>query len=517
MEPVVIGLISALVGLLAGYGLRLLLSRWQADSIEKQAAEKLKSADGEVVRRLKEADIQARAEVVQARETFEQSTKARRKELEDFDNRLALREENIEKKLKVVEDKEQAAKAKHDDLLKLSERLDARRISLEAKHRDADRALERLAGMTHEEAKSEIRKKVEDDVRAETGSLIRRLQEEARETAEKEAVVLVANAIERYAAPHAGASMTSTVFLPNDEIKGRIIGREGRNVRAIEAATGITLIVDGTPEAVVISGFDPIRREIARQALEALVADGRIHPASIEEAVAKAEENMEATILQAGCEAAYAAHQQNVDNEVLRHLGRLKFRTSYSQNVLEHSLEVSRLMGELAGELGLDTQLARRIGLFHDIGKSLSQEAEGGHAKLGADLLRKCHEDPVLVNAVASHHGETEQNSVYAVLCTAADAISSSRPGARNESTEIYVERIEKLEKIAKSRKGVKSAFAIQAGREVRVIVDPDVLNDNDAMLLAQEISRAIEAELRYPGQIRIVVIREQRCLEYAR
>ena len=517
MEPVVISLISALVGILLGYGLRILLSRWQADSIEKQAQEKLKGTDAEIARRLKEADIQARAEVVQARETFEQSTKARRKELQDFDDRLVLREDNLERKLKVVEDKENAAKAKHDDLLKLSERLDAKRISLEAKHRDADKALEKLAGMTHDEAKAEIRKKVEDSVRAETGALIRRLQEEAKETAEKQATILVANAIERYAAPHASDSMTSTVFLPNDEIKGRIIGREGRNVRAIEAATGMTLLVDGTPEAVVISGFDPIRREIARQALEDLVADGRIHPARIEEAVNKARENMEATILQAGREAAYSAKQQHVEQEILSHLGRLKFRTSYSQNVLEHSLEVSRLMGELAAELHLDTQLARRIGLFHDIGKSISEEAEGGHAKLGADLLRKFHEDNVLVNAVASHHGETEQESVYAVLCTAADAISSSRPGARNESTEIYVERIEKLENIAKSRKGVKSAFAIQAGRELRVIVDPDVLNDNDAMLLAQDISHTIEAELRYPGQIKIIVIREQRCLEYAR
>lgn len=517
MESVVIGLISALVGILLGYGLRVLLSHWQADSIEKQAQEKLKGIDGEIARRLKEADIQARAEVVQAREAFEISTKARRKELEDFDSRLSVREDNLERKLKVVEDKEVAAKNKHDDLLKLSERLDSRRISLEAKHKEADKILEKLAGMTHEEAQTEIKKKVEDSVRAETGSLIRRLQEEAKETAEKQAVVLVANAIERYAAPHAGDSMTSTVFLPNDEIKGRIIGREGRNVRAIEAATGMTLLVDGTPEAVVISGFDPIRREIARQALEDLVNDGRIHPARIEEAVAKAQENMEATILQAGREAAYSAKLQNLDTEILHHLGRLKFRTSYSQNVLEHSIEVSRLMGELAAELGLDSQLARRIGLFHDIGKSISEEVEGGHAKIGADLLRKFHEDRILVNAVASHHGEVEQQSVYAVLCTAADTISSARPGARNESTEIYVDRLEKLENIAKSRKGVKSAFAIQAGREIRVIVDPDVLNDNDAMLLAQEISRTIEAELRYPGQIKVVVIREQRCLEYAR
>lgn len=517
MEQIVTGLISALIGILAGYALRVLLGRVQADSIEKQAAERLKAADGEVARRLREADIQARAEVVQAREAFEQSVKARRKELEDFDGRLALREENIEKRLKVVEDRENAAKARHDDLQKLSERLDARRVSLDAKIREAERSLEHISGLTKDQAKAEMRKEVEDVVRAETGALTRRLQEEAKETASRDAAVIVANAIERYAATHSSTAATTTVLLPNDEIKGRIVGREGRNVRAIEAATGITLIVDGTPEAVVISGFDPVRREIARQALETLVSDGRIHPASIEEAVAKARENMEETILQAGREAAYAAKQQGVDTEILRHLGRLKFRTSYSQNVLEHSLEVSSLMGAMAGELGLDITLARRIGLFHDIGKSVSMEVDGGHARIGADLLRRKRENAVVVNAVASHHGEEEQTSVYATLCMAADAISSSRPGARNESSEVYVERIAKLERIASSRKGVKSAYAIQAGREVRVIVDPEQLGDNEAMLLAQEICRAIENELRFPGQIRVTVVREKRCIEYAR
>lgn len=517
MEQIVTGLIAALVGILAGYALRVLLGRVQADSIEKQAAERLKAAEGEVARRLREADIQARAEVVRAREEFEQSVKSRRKELEDFDGRLALREENIEKRLKVVEDRENAAKARHDDLQKLSERLDSRRISLDARLREAEKNLEHISGLSKEQAKAEMRKEVEDSVRAETGALIRRLQEEARENAARDAAVIVANAIERHATAHSSTATTTTVFLPNDEIKGRIVGREGRNVRAIEAATGITLIVDGTPEAVVISGFDPVRREIARQALEALVSDGRIHPASIEEAVAKARDNMDETILQAGREAAYDAKQQGVDTEILRHLGRLKFRTSYSQNVLEHSLEVSRLMGAMAGELGLDTILARRIGLFHDIGKSVSMEVDGGHARIGADLLRRKRENAVVVNAVAAHHGDEEQTSVYAVLCMAADAISSSRPGARNESSEVYVERIAKLERIASSRKGVKSAYAIQAGREVRVIVDPEQLGDNDAMLLAQDICRAIENELRFPGQIRVTVVREKRCIEYAR
>ncbi|NLF22610.1 MAG: ribonuclease Y [Lentisphaerae bacterium] len=517
MNPVLLGSLASLAGLLAGYGVRALLGRWQADSIEKQARAKLDAADAEAAARIREGEIQARAEVVQAREAFEQSTKVRRKELQDFDDRLVLREENMDRKLKVVEAKEEAAVARQAELEREAAELAARRQEVERLKSEAQARLQRLAGMTQEEARRELRQKVEDEVRAETGSLLRRLQEEARETAETEAREVVTLAIQRYAAPHASSNMTCTVSLPSEEIKGRIIGREGRNVRAIEAATGMTLLIDDTPEAVVISGFDPVRREIARQALEALVADGRIHPTRIEEEVAKAQANLDETILEAGREAAYAARQQHVDTELLRQLGRLKFRTSYSQNVLQHALEVSRLMGILADEMGLDTQIARRVGLFHDIGKSASQEVEGGHAHIGAEMLRRAREDPLVVNAVESHHGDVESVSLYGVLCSAADAISSSRPGARSENTEIYVQRLEKLEAIANACPGVKNTFAIQAGREVRVIVDPEAVNDNDAMLLAREISRQIEAQMRYPGQIRVVVIREQRCVEYAR
>ncbi len=517
MNDVLIGSVATLVGLLIGYGIRALLGRWQADSIEKQAKAKLDAAAQEVKNRIKEGEILARAEVVRAREEFEQSTKIRRKELQDFDDRLVLREENMDRKLKVVEAKEEASVMRQAEIQAEADEVAKRKLETERLTAEAQVRLQRLAGMTQEEARRELRQKVEDEVRGETGSLLRRLQEEARETAETEAKQLITLAVQRYAAPHASENMTCTVSLPNDEIKGRIIGREGRNVRAIEAATGMTLLVDDTPEAVVISGFDPLRREIARQALEALVADGRIHPTRIEEAVAKARENLEETVLQAGREAAYEAKQQHVDVELLRQLGRLKFRTSYSQNVLQHSIEVSRLMGTLADELGLDPLLARRVGLFHDIGKGASQDAEGGHAHIGAEMLRHAHEDPVVVNAVEAHHEDVEANSLYAVLCSAADAISSSRPGARSENTQVYVQRLEKLEAIANGFKGVKSTFAIQAGREVRVIVDPEALNDNEAMLLAREISRKIEAELRYPGQIRVVVVREQRCIEYAR
>lgn len=517
MNNVLIGSVATLVGLLIGYGIRALLGRWQADSIEKQAKAKLDAAAQEVKNRIKEGEILARAEVVRAREEFEQSTKVRRKELQDFDDRLVMREDNMDRKLKVVEAKEEASVVRQAEIQAEADEVAKRKLETERLTAEAQVRLQRLAGMTQEEARRELRQKVEDEVRGETGSLLRRLQEEARETAETEAKQLITLAVQRYAAPHASENMTCTVSLPNDEIKGRIIGREGRNVRAIEAATGMTLLVDDTPEAVVISGFDPLRREIARQALEALVADGRIHPTRIEEAVAKARENLEETVLQAGREAAYEAKQQHVDVELLRQLGRLKFRTSYSQNVLQHSIEVSRLMGTLADELGLDTLLARRVGLFHDIGKGASQDAEGGHAHIGAEMLRHAHEDPVVVNAVEAHHEDVEGTSLYAVLCSAADAISSSRPGARSENTQIYVQRLEKLEAIANAFKGVKNTFAIQAGREVRVIVDPEVLNDNEAMLIAREISRKIEAELRYPGQIRVVVIREQRCIEYAR
>lgn len=517
MNPIVVGLLSALAGLLVGYGIRTLLGRWQADSIEKQAAARLEEAEREARNRQKEAEIQARAEVVKAREEFEQSTKLRRKELQDFDDRLTQREENLDRKLKVVEGKEQAAAERLLQLQAEGETLTHKRQELDRLRADAQARLQKLAGMTQEEARRELRQKVEDEVRAETGALLRRLQEEARETADRDAQKYVTLAVQRYAAPHACDAMTCTISLPSDDIKGRIIGREGRNVRAFESATGMTMLIDDTPEAVVISGFDPIRREIARQALEALVADGRIHPTRIEEAVAKAQAGMEDAILRFGQEAAYQAQQQHVDTELLRKLGRLKFRTSYSQNVLQHSLEVSSLMGMLAGEMNLDPALGRRIGLFHDIGKAADHEVDGNHAAIGAEILRQAHESPIVINAVAAHHEDVEAISVYAVLCSAADAISSSRPGARAESSGIYVQRLEKLEAIANSFKGVRSSFAIQAGRELRVIVDPADLDDNESMLLAREISRRIEAELRYPGQIRVVVIREKRCIEYAR
>ncbi len=516
-NPLVIALISIVAGLLAGYGIRALFSRWQTDSIEKQAKAKLDATDVEISRRLREADIKARTEVVQARENFEQTAKTRLDALQERDDRLSAREENVERKLHVIEEKERSVQAQSEAQAALSADLAKREDELSRKELEVTMRLQKVAGMTAEEARAALRNRAKDSIKAECSAFIRRRYEEAKNEADAKAADLVAYAVKRYAQGHAGESMTSSVPIPNTEIKGRIIGRDGRNVRTIEAATGVTLLVDGTPDAVVVSCFNPVRREIARQALVALIADGRIHPASIESAVEKARADMEETMFQAGKEAAYAFRLEGVSRDVLVSLGRLKFRLSYSQNVLEHSVEVARLMGAMADELKLDGQLARRIGLFHDIGKGLSEEVEGGHAKIGADILQRQGEDPILVNAVASHHEEIEQKSVYAVLCTAADAISSARPGARSESSELYYERVTKLEEIAKSRPGVKTAFAMQAGHELRVIIDPEELNDSDTMLLAHDISSDIEANLKYPGQIKVVVIREQRCVEYAR
>ena len=510
-------LLAGVAGLGAGYAFRSLVGRWQAHSIEKRAQTRLDEIELEVRNRLKEADIQARTEVVKAREDFEKSTKARRKELQDIEDRLLVREEHQDRKSELLDQKEQALSQRQEVLqVKLTE-LAASRQEVDRAADAAQARLQVLAGMTAEEARREILQHQEQEARADAAGITRRMQEETRENAEREARRLITMAVQRYAAPHTAEMMTCTVPLPGDDIKGRIIGREGRNIRALETATGVNLLIDDTPEAVVISGFDPIRREVARQALELLVADGRIHPARIEEVVAKVQEEMEASIRQCGEKAAYDARVQGVDPELLRQLGRLKFRTSFSQNVLQHALEVAHLMGMMAAEMGLDAALARRVGLFHDLGKSADHEVEGAHAAIGAEILKRYHEDPIVVNAVGAHHGEIEAHSLYAVLCSAADAISSSRPGARVESAEIYLQRLEKLEAIANSMPGVRKTFAVQAGREVRVMVDPLQIDDAAAMLLARDISKRIETELRYPGQIRVVVVRETRCVEFAR
>ncbi|MDD5519974.1 MAG: ribonuclease Y [Kiritimatiellae bacterium] len=517
MNGVIIGVAAGLAGIGLGYLIRYMQGRYGAETSEKRADQVLKDAkrDAETIR--KEAQIQAKSDVIKAREEFEKTTESRKKELAALEERITQKEQNLDRKVSMIDKKERTIDQKIAELEQQSAEVKKAKAEVDKIAVEEREKLQRVAGMSEEEAKKTLLARVEKDVHNEMGGLIRKLQEQARETAEREAQKIVAQAIQRFSSSHASEMTTSTVALPSDDMKGRIIGRDGRNIRALEAATGINILIDDTPEAVVISGFDPIRREIAKQALEHLITDGRIHPARIEEVVVKARENINETVRSSGEEAAYIAGVQGVDPELVRMLGRQKFRTSYSQNVLQHSIEVSHLMGVMAGELDLDVPLAKRIGLFHDIGKSLDHEVEGGHAVIGADLLKRHGEVQVVVNAVAAHHEEVAAESLYAILASAADAISSSRVGARSETMEIYVKRLEKLEAIANSFEGIEKSYAIQAGREVRVVVVPEKIDDNAAMVMARNISKKIESDLQYPGQIRVTVIRETRAVEYAR
>ncbi|MBP5510977.1 MAG: ribonuclease Y [Kiritimatiellae bacterium] len=512
-----VGLLFGLAGILFGYALRGLIGKFQAEAIEKAAKNRLADTDMEIKNRLKEADIQARAEVVHAREEFEKSIKQQKEEIQETAARLAAREENLDKKALLLDEREQETARKRDEIAKRDEASRLRKDETETAWKTAAERLAKLGGMTPEEARREIYAKAEAEVESETGMLIRRAQERAKEEADREARKIVVEAIQRYSIAHASETMTTTVALPGDDIKGRIIGREGRNIRSIEAATGVTILMDETPGAVLLSAFDPVRREIARLSLEKLVEDGRIHPARIEEVVAEVTADMDRAIQETGENAAFRAQVQNVPAPIIKKLGSLRFRTSYSQNVLSHSEEVACLMGMMAGELGLDPSIARRAGLFHDIGKVIHQEKQGKHALLGAEFLKQNGESPIVVNAVACHHEDVPADSLYGVLCSAADAISSSRPGARQEATTIYIDRLEKLEKIANSFPGVQKSYALQAGREVRVIVDPGKTEDSQAAVLARDISRKIETTMQYPGQIKVIVVREMRCIEYAK
>jgi len=485
--------------------------------MERDANQLLKEAKKDAENVLKAAELQAKAEVLKAKEDFESSTKSRREELATLDNPVTQREANLDRKVAMIDKKERALELRSADVEKQAADTDKIRQELNRLVDEEKTKLQRIAGMTEAEARQSLMVRVEAEVHNEVGGLIRRLQEEAKETADREARKIVSLAVQRYASSHVSELMTSSVSLPNDDMKGRIIGRDGRNIRAIEAATGVTLLIDDTPEAVVISGFDPVRREVARISLERLIQDGRIHPARIEEVVLKTRDEIDERIRLAGEEAVYEVGIRDVDPELQRTLGRLKFRSSYSQNVLIHSIEVAQLMGVMAAELGLDVSLAKRIGLLHDIGKALDHDIEGSHALIGADFLRRIGENATVINAVAAHHEETPGESLYAILAVAGDAISASRPGARSETTDIYVKRLEKLEGIANSFAGVEKSYAIQAGREVRVVVQPEKVNDHDAMSLARNICKKIESELQYPGQIKVMVVRETRSVENAR
>ena len=458
----------------------------------------------------REASIEAKEEILRTRNELEKETKERRAEIQKYERRVLSKEEALDKKSDLLERRENSLSAREDNLNKKSQ-------AIEELSQKRVQELERISGLTSEQAKEYLLKTVEDEVKHDTAKLIKEMDSRAKEEAAKRAKEYVVMAIQKCAADHVAETTISVVQLPNDEMKGRIIGREGRNIRTLETMTGVELIIDDTPEAVVLSCFDPIRREVARIALEKLIVDGRIHPARIEEMVEKAQKEVEAMIREEGEAALLEVGVHGLHPELVRLLGKMKFRTSYGQNALKHSIEVAHLSGLLAGELGVDVRVAKRAGLLHDIGKSLDHETEGTHVQIGADLCKKYKESATVVNAVESHHGDVEATSIISCIVQAADTISAARPGARRETLETYTNRLKQLEEITNSFKGVDKSFAIQAGREIRIMVIPEQINDDSMILLARDISKQIESELEYPGQIKISVIRESRVVDYAR
>ena len=468
--------------------------------------EAIKAADA----KKREASLEVKEETIKARHDFEKETKERRAELQKYEQRVLSKEETVEKKATILERKEQSLASKEKNI----ETEKAQLQELQAKHLQE---LERISGLTSDQAKEQLLSAVKEDVKHETAMYVKEMETRAKEDARKKAKEYVVTAIQKCAVDHVAETTISLVQLPNDEMKGRIIGREGRNIRSIENATGVELIIDDTPEAVVLSSFNPVRREIARIALEKLNVDGINHPARIEEMVEKATKEVETMMREEGEAATLELGVHGIHPELVRLLGRMKFRTSYGQNALKHSMEVAQLSGLLAAEIGVDVRMAKRAGLLHDIGKSIDHEVEGSHVELGVNLCKKYKENPIVINAVASHHGDEEPESLIACLVQAADAISAARPGARSETLESYTTRLKQLEEIADSFQGVDKTFAIQAGREIRVMVVPEQISDDDMILLARDISNQIEENLDYPGQIKVNVIRESRVVDYAK
>ncbi|MGI6005821.1 MAG: ribonuclease Y [Christensenellales bacterium] len=497
-------------GVAGGYFLRKYLVKRELGHAENEAQAIIEEARAKAESIKKESIIEAKEEIHKLRQEQEREQRERRAEQKQVERRLLQREENLEKKISQLESREEHLSRRQKDIEKLQE-------EIEQLHNKQLEELERTSGMSAEEAKALLLENVERDARHEAALLIRDIETKAKEEGNKKARNIISLAIQKCAADHVAETTVSVVPLPNDEMKGRIIGREGRNIRALETATGIDLIIDDTPEAVILSGFDPIRREVARIALEHLVLDGRIHPASIEESVARARKEVDAQIAEAGESAVFETDVHGLHPELIKLLGRMKYRTSYGQNVLKHSIEVAHLAGIMAAELGADITLAKRAGLLHDIGKSIDHEVEGPHVQIGADLAKKYRENAHVINAIAAHHGDVEPLTVEAVLVQAADAISAARPGARRETLENYIRRLEKLEEIADSFTGVDKSFAIQAGREIRIIVKPEDVDDAGSLMIARDISHRIEDELDYPGQIKVNVIRETRAVEYAK
>ena len=458
----------------------------------------------------REAMLEAKEESIRVKNDLDKEVKERRAEIGRSERRIVQKEENLDKKLEAIEKREAGFAAKEEEI-------NRQKAQVAKLNEERVKELERISGLTSEQAKDYLLKTVEEDVKIDTAKLIKEMEHKAKEEADKKAKEYVVTAIQKCAADHVAETTISVVQLPNDEMKGRIIGREGRNIRTLETLTGVDLIIDDTPEAVILSGFDPIRREVARIALEKLIVDGRIHPARIEEMVEKAQKEVETMIREEGEAATLEVGVHGIHPELVRLLGRMKFRTSYGQNALKHSIEVAQLSGLLAAEIGVDVRTAKRAGLLHDIGKSVDHDMEGSHIQIGVDLCRKYKESPIIINAVEAHHGDVEPESLIACIIQAADTISAARPGARRETLETYSNRVKQLEDISNGFKGVEKSFAIQAGREIRIMVVPEQISDADMVLLARDISKQIEAELEYPGQIKVNVIRESRVTDYAK
>ena len=507
---IAIFLISAVIFSFVGYTMRKRIAESKIRVAEEEAKRIIDSAAKEAENKKKEEIIKAKEEIMNSRKELDDEIKERRSEVQLQERRILQKEENLENKLEQLEQREQ-------NLQKKDNEVESKKSEIEETINKQKEELQRISRLSVEEAKQYLLSEVEKSIVTEKAELIRRLDEEAKEKAQKNAKEIIGYAIQKCAADHTSETTVSIVSLPSDDMKGRIIGREGRNIKTLETLTGIDLIIDDTPEAVVISGFDPLRREVAKIALEKLIDDGRIHPAKIEEMVEKAKEEVSAIIKEEGERAVMETGVIGLHPDLIKLIGKLKYRTSYGQNVLNHSIEVSNLARIMADELGLDTKVARRAGLLHDIGKALDHDVEGTHVQIGVDILKKYKENPLVINAVEAHHGDVEPQTVEAVLVAAADAISASRPGARRETLENYIKRLEKLESIADSFKGVEKSFAIQAGREVRIVVKPEQISDADMTILARDVAKKVEEEMEYPGQIKVNIIRETRVVDYAK
>ena len=515
---VVIGLFVCFV---IGYGIGVLLQKKKTERTIGEAetiAEKIKKeANKEEETIIKTAKLDAKDLILNAKTEFEKETKQRRNEIQRLENRLISKEENIDKKMDLLEKKESDLRGREKGLGKRENNIKNEELNIEKTKQEAKQNLERISGLTSDEAKKILIDQMVEEAKHEGAKFIKQIEDETKEVADKKSKNILALAIQRYAGEYVTERTVTVVDLPNDEMKGRIIGREGRNIRALEALTGVDLIIDDTPEAVVISGYNPVRREVARMSLEKLMTDGRIHPARIEEIVLKTTKEIDQSIKEAGEQATFDLGIHGIHPELIKLVGRLKYRTSYAQNQWQHSIEVGFLCGIMAAELGLNVKQAKRAGLLHDIGKAVDHEVEGSHAMIGADLAKRYGESIKIVHGIRAHHEDEKPDTVLAVLVQAADALSGARPGARREMLESYVKRLEELEAISKTFKGVDKTYAIQAGREVRIIVESDKVNDEDTLMLAKNVSKKIEQELTYPGQIRVTVIRETRSVEYAK